>query len=126
MAMGDFFFRRFPHSNNFNIKVQRNTGEGVVGINGDLFTDRFLNHNPLHRSVWRFCLKRHTHFDGLDALKSRSLDGSYEIRHDLSVALGRLNSHLQSIPLYFAHHRLLQSGDHIPRAVQISQWLRIF
>ena len=35
MAMGDFFFRRFPHSNNFNIKVQRNTGEGVVGINGE-------------------------------------------------------------------------------------------
>ncbi len=34
--MGEFFFPGFPHTNNFNVKMQHDTGKWVISINCDL------------------------------------------------------------------------------------------
>jgi hypothetical protein len=31
--VGAFFFRGFPHTDNLNIKIQRDTGKGLISMN---------------------------------------------------------------------------------------------
>lgn len=55
--MGEFFFRCYPHNQNVNIRIERATGQGVIGINGDFITLDFHHHNLLRRAVRRLRLK---------------------------------------------------------------------
>ena len=58
--MGEFFFPGFLHTENFNVKMQHDTGKWVISINCDCITVHFLHHNTLRGAVRRLCLKRQT------------------------------------------------------------------
>jgi len=55
--MLEFFFRRFSPTYNFDIKIERDAGQGVIGINGDFIPLDFHHHNLLGRAVQRLHLK---------------------------------------------------------------------
>ncbi len=41
--MGEFFFPGCPHTNNFNVKMQHDTGKWVISINCDLSLPKTLS-----------------------------------------------------------------------------------
>ena len=57
MTMGALFFRRFPHADNLDIKIQCDSSEWMIDVNGDLITFYFPYSNGLRGTIRRLCLK---------------------------------------------------------------------